>query len=230
MRYFCLILLALALQIPAAGAIITNTQGTENFTNGTQLDEVSYPAGNTDIAPPFDNVESGFDADGIDGGFNFDVTWTHNHGVILDPILTAFLRIGLWEHESFETGSQLGSLTLNTLFGASLTPMLNALMEGSGGTTVYDIDGFPVSSEYNIYSVSLPAAVFADLTGGSATFRLQLQGQGVNLFGQSEFNGAFIDFAELVITTQDEPTPVPEPSTLLLTGLLLPALFLLRRR
>jgi len=186
---------------------------------------ISYSTGNTDLIPPFDNAESGFDADGSDGGFDFDVTWTHNQGVIAKTIFSAILRIGLWEHESDEDGSQVRSLTLNTLYGLSLTALLDAQLEAKGGTTVYDLDtGFPLSSEYNVYSVILPAAVFGELAGGSAQFRLQLQGPGINIFGPSQNNGAFIDFAELEITE------VPEASTLLLIGAFLPGLLLLRRR
>lgn len=211
----------IAASLPAA--VITDTQGTQDFANGIQLDVFDYLAGNTDAVAPFD-FESGLDADDGDGGSNFDVTWTHSYAIPLTPILRASLRIGLYEHESAETGSQVASLTLVGLPGVPLTALLDAQMEAYGGTTVYDLDGFPVTTEYNIYSISLPEAVFSALAGGSAQFRLQLQGPGVNLFGPSGYNGAFIDFAELTIVD------IPEPSTLLLIGTVLPLLALLKRR
>jgi len=211
-----------AAALPAA--VITDTQGAQGFLNGIQLDVFDYLTGNAGEVAPFD-LESGFDADDGDGGSNFDVVWTHSYAIPLQPIVGASLRIGLYEHESDDLVSQVASLTLNGQFGPSLTALLDAQVESYGGSTVYDpFDGFPVTTEYNIYTIALPAAVFSELAGGSAQFRLQLQGPGVNLFGVSQYNGAFIDFAELTMTE------VPEPSTLLLIGAALPLLALLRRR
>jgi hypothetical protein len=51
-----------------------------------------------------------------------------------------------------------------------------------------------------------------------------LQGPGVSVLGASQFNGAFIDFAELTLTD------VPEPSAAVLLGIALPLMVWLRRR
>ena len=137
--------------------------------------------------------------------------WTHNYGPIIDPILSATITIGIADHDSAASGSQLGLFTLD---GNSLTMALNALFEASGGA----------DTEYNVYSLALPGSIFADLADGSMTAQLNLTGPGLvtPLFPlpgpnppiESAGNGAFLIFSTLKIETG--VAPVAEPGTLLL--------------
>jgi hypothetical protein len=83
--------------------------------------------------------------------------------------------------------------------GFDLTSLLDAAFEGHGGT----------QEEDNEYTIVLPAGALGNLSDGSATFSLTLQGPSdANL----PFNGAGLDFSRLVIAY------APEPGTFLLLG------------
>ena len=98
-------------------------------------------------------------------------------------------------------GFQVAAFTLsNTATNGSydLTSQLNTASEASGGA----------NQEYDMYTVSIPAAAYPELLLGTATFSLALQGAGITVLGASDFNGAGLDFSTLTLTN------VPEPSSL----------------
>jgi hypothetical protein len=187
------------------------------------------------VGPPFPDIISvqggqpapfdqgyGLEVAGI--GANFSVNWTHSFGAIVDSIVSASLTIGIYDHDSAASGSQLSLFDLD---GADLTATLNALFETPG-------DG--EEQEYNVYTVALPGSVLPSLADGSLLAQLDLDGPGQvrplfplpgpNPVEEVEFNGAHLIFSTLTIETQ----PVPESSTLALMGLGNIGLLFYRRR
>lgn len=162
-------------------------------------------------------------------GSNFEKSWTHDFGPIVDPILSATITFGIIDHDSAAPGSQLALFTLD---GNPRTVELDALFEAGGGSG---------DQEYNVYSLALPGSFFADLTDGLMMAQLNLDGPGSvpTLFPiggsnpptETATNGAFLIFSTLEIET--DVLSVPEPGTLLLFstfGILLGAKSLRRRR
>jgi len=161
---------------------------------------------------PFDQ---GYGTDGLFGG-NFDQTWTHNFAPIAEDIVSASLTIGIYDHDSSASGSQVGGFSYD---GNSLTPTLDGLFEAGGGSG----DGV-----FNIYTVVLTD--FAALADGSVTIALDLMGPGLvpDLFGggfaETTTNGANLIFSTLTVTT----VPIPAALPLFLTALF--GLGVIRRR
>ena len=177
---------------------------------------------------PFDK---GYGSDVLVSEGNFAQGWTHSYGAIVDPILSATITIGIADHDSAATGSQLALFTLD---GISLTAALDAQFEASGGSE----DGL-----YNEYLLTLDGSFFVDLADGSLIAQLDLQaparvtplfplpGPNPPVDSVSGVNGAFLIFSTLEIET--DVLSVPEPGTLLLFstfGILLGAKSLRRRR
>ena len=172
---------------------------------------------------PFD---SGKGSDNLAFLGTFDEAWSHAFGAIADPILNASLTIGIFDHDSAASGSQVASFTLD---GVNATATLDALFETPG-------DGEQVAgqgSEFNIYTIDLLALGLAgDLADGTLNAALELQGPA--LIDQLSFpgpvfnvvevdvgtNGANLIFSTLTIETRDQQPPVlPAPATLALLGL-----------
>jgi hypothetical protein len=150
-------------------------------------------------------------------GPNFSETWTHSFGAIADPILSASITIGIYEHDSAASGSQLSLFSVDsTDLTAELDAMFEALGDGEDG-------------EYNEYSLALPGTAFAALADGSALVSLTLDGPGLvtplfplpgpNPPEERDNNGANIIFSSLSITTRDAGV-IPEPSTLVIWSVL----------
>lgn len=204
--------LALA-ALPGSAAVITVNLGNTSpgFANCAVPDLLTeILLAQTGQPVPFDQ---GYGNENLE---DFTASWTFTYGAVAGTITSATISIGIVDHDSAASGSQLLSFLVD---GGNQTALLNALFEGSGGT-----DG-----EYNIYTVTLPGSLFAALANGSAPITLTLQGPGlaVDLFAQggpavveTTFNGAFLINSTLEITTEDIPE-VPEPSAyiLLLSGL-----------
>ncbi|MCB1909714.1 MAG: PEP-CTERM sorting domain-containing protein [Rhodocyclaceae bacterium] len=218
------VVLATASLSTAAGAAAVQTISLGNTNPG-------FPSGSTPAAPtvgaaqggqpsPFD-TSYGSDILGFIG--DFSQTWTHSFAAIVDTIVSATLTIGIYDHDSAASGSQLANFTID---GVSFTTELDTLFEAGGGSG---------EGEYNEYTVTLGAADFANLADGSVTIALALQGPGLvfdlfqNAITETSNNGASLLFSSLVIETQEvtpppPPPTVPEPGSLALLGAGLAAL------
>jgi hypothetical protein len=159
----------------------------------------------------------------------FDQSWTHSFGAIADTILSASITIGIADHDSAGTGSQLGQFDLD---GSSFQTELDGLFEAGGGSE---------DSVYREYTISLTGAVLASLADGSLVVDLALLAPGrvTPLFPlpgpnppeDSAGNGAHLIFSTLVIETRDQSNGgVPVPGTLLLSILGGAGLYGTRRR
>jgi len=193
----------------AHAALITSTLGNDSpgFIDGDSPLVFIVGGAQSGQPAPFDGS---YGTDGLFGG-NFDQTWTHLYSAIVDPIVSASITFGIYDHDSAASGSQLASFTFE---GMDLTTPLDGMFEmlGEGG------DG-----QYDVYTLNLDASTFADLADGSATGALALMGPGLvpDLFGgglaETTTNGANLIFSTLAITTrEDGPVDVPEPGSLLL--------------
>jgi hypothetical protein len=65
-----------------------------------------------------------------------------------------------------------------SLGGIDLAALLNTALEGAGGT----------SGEYNIYTINLPGTTFAALAAGTPGLSLDLDGPGLGVLGNTDFN------------------------------------------
>ncbi len=164
---------------------------------------------------------------GIDStGPSFSAQWTFDFTgslpVAPDYISAASIEIGIFDHDSAHTGSQVALFELE---GVSMTAEMDTLMNASGG----GISG--QFSEYNEYSLNLSPAGLVQLANGLATFQLDLQGPVIknNLFGGGQTilsdNGAHLIYSTLNITV------VPEPQTYgIIAGLCALGIVVWRRR
>lgn len=193
-------------QFAFANTIVT--LGDQDFADGATPTTGAFLTAGTGEPAPFDGVFNGSDVSGP----NFSASWTFSYGAIADTITGGSLTFGIYDHESAASGNQVASFTVN---GVDFTGALNTLFESHGGT----------SREDNVYTLTLPASTFAGLASGTVNVSLSLAGPGLGLFGETDFNGAALDFSTL-----DIATAVPEPltSTLLLLGV--PAVFAAARR
>ena len=163
---------------------------------------------------PFD---TSYGTDGLFGG-NFSQTWTHSFGAIAEQILSASITIGIVDHDSAASGSQLSLFSVDS---TGLTSELDVLFEAAGNGE----DG-----EYNVYSLALPVSAFTDLADGSALVSLSLAGPGLvtplfplpgpNPPVETTTNGANIIFSTLSITTRDSVAVIPEQSAFLIWSML----------
>jgi hypothetical protein len=188
------LLLAASQVVPAA--LLTQTLGDQDFADGVTITVGTFNGANAGDPAPF-NIFNGSDVSGP----NFSASWTFNGygGPIALPVLSVTLTIGMYEHESAASGSQVASATINGL--ADITSTIDTAFEASPGA----------SGQVRVYVISLPAGTFAQIATGSSTFALALQGPGLGVLGETPFNGAGIDFATLDIVTQDV---IPEPAAL----------------
>jgi len=200
-----LVLAVLSLGTQIASANVTVTLGEQDFADGATPTSGTILAAGAGEPAPFDGVFSGSDATGP----NFSTSWTFSYAA-QPNVLGASLTLGISDHESSATGSQVASFTLN---GIDLTSALDVLLESRGGA----------SRESNVYLLTLPSSTFAALGTGSATFSLSLQEPGLGILGETTFNGAALDFSTLSVT------PVPEPATGILMSLALLGLGIARR-
>jgi hypothetical protein len=200
------------LNFQAQGAIITQTLGTQDYTDGQIVTSGTFNTDASGEPSPFNSTQGG------DATSNLDVSFTFSYGAISDQITSASILIGLWDADSAGTGNQVALFRLNG--SIVLTSLLNTEMEGTQGA----------QNQVRFYTVTLPSSAYTSLAGGSGAFELQLQGPGLGVLGETEFNGGGLDFATLTINTDPVVTPTPEPSTALLLAFPVLAGFVFRRR
>jgi hypothetical protein len=204
---FIALCLAVALQ---AGVVTQTLGGSAGFADGQKpIGVATWNAAVAGHAAPF-NAFNGSDVTGP----NFNATWAFSYGALGGGLFvtSATIQIGLYDLDSAAAGSQIGSYTEGA---NNLTALLDTVSEGLNG------GAGAANAEYDLLTINLPAATFADLLAGSPSFNLQLASPGLNaLGGATAFNGAGIDFATITINTSATPPPVPEPATwgLLLAG------------
>ncbi len=185
------------LTLPAnlARADVMVQLGDQDFANGQGINGVAvFNAAAAGEPVPFDS----FRGSDLAGSAPFSESWTFNYAA--GAYVNATLTLGIADHDSQATGSQIVFFGFD---GNDLTSLLNTLFESSGGRQF----------ENNIYSVNIPALDLADLTDGTATFTLTLQGPSLSgtpldpMPGSLPNNGAGLDFARLDLA-------VPEPGSL----------------
>jgi hypothetical protein len=181
------------------------------------------------LPPPFVRphpFDRGHGSDVLSFMGNFDESWTHSYGAIAEEILSASITIGIYDHDSAATGSQLSSFVVESL---DRTAMLNAQFEVAGD----GLDGM-----YNEYTINLDVSIFASLADGSALVSLALQGPGLQTCAfayscsplpagtvlETTTNGANLIYSTLTINT----VPIPAAAPLFLSAIA--AFGLYRRR
>jgi hypothetical protein len=230
---FLTVTLLLALGGLQAAAAATFTGSIGNTASGLNDGDIPTAGELSNIqngqAAPFFDRSCG--ADVLANLGNCSANWSLSvGGAITDPILSASLTLGIVDHDSDASGSQLGSYTLD---GNSLTGALDAEFEGAGG-----LDGM-----YNVYTIDL-TGFFADLADGNALISLALQGSGLQtctltfacpgeplpFVSETEFNGANLIFSSLTIETDTSIPAVPLPAAAPLFLSAIAAFGLYRRR
>ncbi len=152
---------------------------------------------------------------GSDSALNCSLSWALPAFSTSGQTITgATLTLGILDHDSAAAGDQVALYTLN---GNDLTASLNTQFESFGGVSGKFCTGpngpnTVFCSEYDVYTVTVPIAAVSS----PATVVLALQGPGIGVLGPTAFNGAFIDFSRLDITTIPNETNVPEPATVAL--------------
>ena len=188
----------------ANGAVISQMLGDADFTNGqTAIGTATFTGANAGDPAPF-NQFIGSDVSGP----NFSASWTFTYGAIASTISSATLQIGLLDGDSVAAGNQVASYTIG---GVDLTALLNTVMEATQGA----------SGQENYYQITLPSTVFSLLALGNPTVSLALQGPGHGVLGDTNFNGAGLDFSTITINTSDAvgATPLPTALPLFAAGL-----------
>ncbi len=191
----------------SASASVIAQSGEQDFIDGFLLTAAStFNNAAAGEPAPFDHSY------GNDFSTAMSVSWQVSYAT--DLYTGATFTLGILDHDSQASGSQLASFAID---GHDLTALRDARFESAGGR----------QGENNIYSITLPGAVLADLADGNATFQLTLKAPG--LIGttlepeESSGNAAGLDFARLTLV-------VPEPGVAVLTSLGGVALFRRARR
>jgi hypothetical protein len=194
-------LLALGAAIgQAQAATVTTTLGTVVEVSGVPVasgDVFSSGAfvGSSDPAP----LDTFIGADG--SGPDFSASLTFNYAAPAGPVDAGVLTLGLYDADTAAAGDQLALFTLN---GVDLTSLLNTALEATPGANAQEV----------FYSLTLPSTVYGQLATGSVTAALTLKGPGLGILGQTDHNGAILDFATLTVGSRDVTPPpgVPEPA------------------
>jgi hypothetical protein len=183
---------------PAWAGAATVTAGNQDFTDDTFVTLTDFNNASVGEPAPFHQFCGGDPANFP----NCSASWSF---VLAPPstVTGASLAIGMYDHDSAAAGDQVALLTVG---GVDVTAAFNALLNATGGT----------QTEYNVYTLNLPAAVFAAIASGTVPVVLNFQGPGLGgQIGSSAStlpnNGVGLDFSTLTVA--------PEPATVLLLGL-----------
>ena len=182
---------ALAVLVLLSHASIANAGiiqlGEQDFADGDRLSFNAFRVASLGEDAPFDAFR-GSDP----GGTSFSAEFTFQFDA--DDVFSADLTLGIFDHDSAASGSQIAAFTLD---GFDLTDLLDLQFESRGGS----------QTEFNVYSIQIPFELFPALQDGMATFLLTLQPPGLGSNGLVEFpgNGAGLDFATLRVNVS-EPT------------------------
>ena len=184
-------------------ADIISQIGTQHFMDGqTGVGTATFNTAVSGQPIPFDRFY------GSDSSANFSESWTFNYSFPLGGVVTgATVTIGILDADTAGAGDQLSSFLLDST--NDLTVAANTQFNAAPGAT----------GEYNVYNVPIPSSAFSSLTDGSATFALGLT-NGLGVLGATQFNGAGLDFSVLSIQVL-----VPEPASMILLVLAVPAMF-----
>lgn len=200
MAWKLFLFLTLGIAPATAAVLISQTLGEQDFANLATATSAPYLAAAGNETSPFSQI---FGGDAVSNG---SFSWTFNYSPVLQSIGSATVLMALYETESSASGSQIASFLIN---GIDLTSQMNTLHEATPGA----------SSQIVHYTLVLPSTVFASLATGTVTFSLTLQGPGLGILGETNFNGGGIDFSTLTINDADQGPAIPEPSSLwLLAG------------
>ena len=195
------LILASAAGTPSTeAAVITQTLGTANYTNGQTVGTGTFASNPSGDPAPFDRL-IGNKTTGPNPSTSF--SFASYGGPIASPITSATLEFGLYDGASPSPSTEVQSFTLNGTDNASV---LTAALVADPATR----------SVETYYTLNLPGADFVALATGSSTLALGFQGQGVGLLGPSSFILFGLDFATLSINTGPITPGVPEPPTLIL--------------
>lgn len=195
------LILASAAGTPSTeAAVITQTLGTANYTNGQTVGTGTFASNPNGDPAPFDRL-IGNKTTGPNPATSF--TFASYGGPIASPITSATLEFGLYDGASPSPSTEVQFFTLNGTDNASV---LTAALVADPATR----------SVETYYTLNLPGPDFAALATGSSTVALGFQGQGVGLLGPSPFILFGLDFATLSINTGPITPGVPEPPTLIL--------------
>jgi hypothetical protein len=212
------------LHATATATTIKVSDSSQHFTDGQKVSTGALLAAHVgDSTPaPFNGAFIGSDVSGP----NFAAAWSMTFATPSGPVSGADLLFGILDADSAAPGTQVSLFSVN---GVDLTASLNALFDAPSGANVNNGQ----NGTYNVYDVTLPAAVLPNLLG-VASFTLDLQGPGLGILGSTTFDGAALDFATLTITSGSIAV-APEPGmlpvlTLIAAGALLFARFRTCRR
>lgn len=198
--------------------LITMTVGTDlaGLNDGDVLPLGNYntAVGASLLADPTLDGTNGFSGfDNNSPGSGYAGNWNFAGAAIGDPITAASLTFGIYDHDSGAAGDQVAAFTVD---GFDLTSELNTIMNASGGQVFPTIG--PFLSEYNVYTIDLPATTFASLLDGSAAVSLSLQNGFA--FAATTGNNASVDFSTLAITTTTAAVPEPGSMAIFAIGML----------
>ncbi len=145
---------------------------------------------------------------GGDAAVNCVASWTFNYAVpVGESVTAADLRLVIYDLDSKAAGDQVALFKI--VGGDVLTMAFNTAANSLHGTGA-------VNAEYDLFTFTLTD--FSALDSGNVTVQLTLQGPGLGVLGNTNFNGAGLLFSALDLTTTANNNAVPEPASLLLVA------------